>query len=609
MYKQTCSKKPSPLFSAILTLCILLLLTMVSLLCAYLTTVHGISNLSYAALLIFVLAGYFVFRPAFADYVYTLNGDTLTIEQVISRRTVKVYKFKRNKIKFTKGQNGKKLMPKNNKGISFNYEDKTYSFSPDETLLEALKAQSQTDSFIIQSKDDILSTLKKLVSIPSVKGEATNDAPFGQECARVLKTTLELCESLGMKTKNLDNYCGWAEIGNGEKILGILCHLDVVPAADGWNTDPFTLTEKDGKLIGRGAEDDKGPAVAAIYAVAAVKEAVKDLPCRIRIIFGCDEESGWGCMDYYLKHDEIPDMAFTPDAEYPVIITEKGIAHFELSTNLLSGEYQLYIQSGLRPNMVPTKAMATVIGDISRLEPALKEYPLDLSRISYQIQGNTLTINSVGVGAHGSTPELGVNAMFEMFKLLNALNLCGDQGEFVKKFIDLFVDKTDGSGANLKLSDEISGNLTLNVGMCYIGKNDVYANMTDDACKIVIDVRYPVSCNLTDIALRLQQAIPDTWESSVEHHQAPHHVDTSSPLVTTLMEVYNKYTGKNDTPIAIGGGTYARAFPKKAVAFGVNFPGKPGTAHQANEFIEADDLFISAKMFAAAIEKLAAILG
>ena len=198
-----------------------------------------------------------------------------------------------------------------------------------------------------------------------------------------------------------------------------------------------------------------------------------------------------------------------------------------------------------------------------------------------------------------------MNAFFNLFKLLELLNLGSSQGEFVKAFNRIFTDKFDGSGANLKLSDSVSGSLTLNVGMCFIGKNDVFTDMQDDSCRIVIDIRYPATFSLRDISARLESALPETWEIALEHGQDPLHIPEDSLLVKTLMGVYRKYTGRDDKPLAIGGGTYARAIPGKAVAFGVQFPGREDKAHQPNESLSLDDFFISAKMFAAAILELA----
>ena len=609
MYQQKCEpKKHSPVKTFLLTLAGLLIFLMLCFLLAYIDRFLGTSGASFAALFLFLLLGYFLLKPGQASYLYTLKGNCFTIEQILNKKTVKTVKIDTRTITpVVPGRGGRRLLPHGYVPYTVCCNDKQYCLALDDTMRAGLAAKNATDAFLMQSREKILHTLKELIAIPSVKNAPEEGMPFGSACAQVLKKTLEICESLGMRTKNLENYCGWAEIGSGKKMIGVLCHLDVVPAGDGWVTDPFEAVLSEGCIIGRGAVDDKGPAAAAIYAVAAVQESLDSLPCRIRLIFGCDEESGWGCMEHYAHTEELPDMAFTPDAEYPVIITEKGIAQFTLTTNLEEGNYQLYINGGLRPNMVPDRASATVIGNIDRLYPILTEYDVHKNGLSFSVTGNVLTIEAAGISAHGSTPEKGKNALFALFHFLSALHLGGSQGNFVEDMLTLFVDKSDGSGASLQLSDKVSGPLTLNLGMCYIGKNELFSDMHDDSCRIVLDIRYPVSYQLEEISAKLQRAIPSAWDCEIEHAQPPHHIEEDTPLVQTLMKVYKQYTQRTDSPLAIGGGTYARALPGRAVAFGVQFPQKPDQAHQANERIETEDLLLSAKMFACALTELVQI--
>lgn len=612
MYKQILqSKKISPVL-------IILIIFMFALLAYTLTIFFSVLNACIApvyfdptastlsVILIIFLISYFVGKRAYSRFEYTIEDNVLTVKQFTGKRMIKEIIINLNDVTEIKdGCFGKKLYNNNAKRlVSLSLKDKKYAISPDEILLGMLKGASFTDGFIDVNYNKMIDDLKGLIAIPSVKEDAEENMPFGKPCADALKYTLDLCENFGFQTKNIDNYCGWAQIGEGEKLIAILCHLDVVPAGDSWDSDPFTATIKDDELFGRGAIDDKGPAISAIYALNAVKNELTTIPCRVRLIFGCDEESGWGCMERYEQTEEMPHMAFTPDAEYPVIITEKGIAQFEITGSLSEGRYQLYLEGGLRANMVPDKAKATIIGDIDLLGKQIADYKKTDNLSVYKKDENTLIIESQGVGAHGSTPEKGVNAFFELFKFIDYLDLKNSQGKFVENMLNIFVDKTNGEGADLKLSDEISGALSLNLGMCFIGKNPVFTDMLDDTLKIVIDVRYPVTSTINDISSRLQSALPEDWECDVLHSQAPHHVDENSYLVQTLMSVYKDYTNRDDFPLAIGGGTYARTLPNKAVAFGVQFPDKPDKAHQPNESISLSDLKLSTKMFASAIKKL-----
>ena len=606
MLNQTCKPKSLGFIKALALIILLIVAVMGAFIGFTLLSLSNPTVWTAGSFLVLFLIGYFVLKPLFCSYEYSFDGDVLSIEQKSGSRCIKQVKIDKGSVeKIEASACGKRLYPYGQKACTVFADNKKYSLALNENMLAYLKCTRKTDAFIDSNFDSMLIDLQKLIAIPSVKAEPKDNMPFGEPCAKALEETLKLCERFGMRTKNVDNYCGWAEIGEGEKLIGILCHLDVVPASDGWSTDPFTAVITDEEIFGRGAIDDKGPCVAAIYSVAAVKESLGEIPCRIRLIFGCDEESGWACMDKYVESEESPDLAFTPDGEYPVIITEKGMGFFEINSNLEEGAYQLYVQGGMRPNMVPDKATATVIGDVEKFADKLDSLSLDERNVAYTINGNVLELTSLGVSAHGSTPEEGVNAFFQLFKVLDALDLKDSQGKFVKDVMSIFVDSTDGKGANLKLYDDISGPLTLNLGMCFVGKNSLYPEMNDDDCKIVIDIRYPVTYSFADISALLQSALPHSWDFEVEHSQPPHHVDADSPLVSTLMDVYREYTNRDDQPLAIGGGTYARAFPGKAVAFGVQFLDRPHMAHQSNESIFIEDLRISAKMFAAAIERLA----
>ena len=620
MYKQTVFPKLSRIAAVLVILACIILPIAFYVLFSFFDV--GISPQSAAAtaLLVCFIIGYFIFKSSFSSYSYVFENGTLTVSRYTGSGLLVEIRNDKNEtkrktyeksfseiLKVEKGFSGHKLFPIGSKPYTIYTKEGKYSLAIDEKMKNYLTNSSISDAFIDNNFDQMLENLKTLIAIPSVKADPLPGMPFGKSCADALSNALTLCESFGMKTKNVDNYCGWAEIGEGEKLLGILCHLDVVPAGDGWESDPFNACIKNNELFGRGAIDDKGPCIAAIYGVAAAMEASEKLSCRVRLIFGCDEESGWGCMERYSKSEEAPDMAFTPDAEYPVIITEKGIAHFVFDTSLSEGEYQLYLSGGLRPNMVPAKACAKVIGNTDKLFDALNAYDVHSKGISFSVKGNTLEIESTGVSAHGSTPQEGVNAFFELFKFLDSLSLSGAQESFIKDMLKYFTDKCDGSGLDIKLSDDVSGALSMNLGMCFVGKNELFSEMNDDSVKVVIDVRYPVSYNIKEISARIQNALPDNWDCTLEHAQEPHHVDKNSPLVKTLMDVYIQYTGRNDEPIAIGGGTYARTLPNKAVAFGVQFPGKPDKAHQANESIDILDLKMSAKMFASAILKLSKI--
>ena len=603
MYKQKIQTKKLTTTDIILN-CVFLALFLVGAFFLFraLTFVLGYVWASLIAALTILPLSAIAFLPRVDEYIYSIENDILTLEKFSEDKLVKSVKIDLKVASISSGIHGIYFYcPLFKKAYTISFEGKSYVISPDRTLGKLLNLPSETDDFIDAHKDEMLEDIATLVAYPSTQQESLPNMPFGEPCALVLQKTLEICENMGMRTKNVDNYCGWAEIGEGTRLIGVLCHLDVVPEGEGWDTDPYSMEIKDGFIYGRGVADDKGPAVAAIYAVKALIDTNKPLKSRIRLIFGCNEESGWACMDRYKRSEELPDLAFSPDASYPVINTERGIAHIEISTGLSSNNYKVNLIGGLCANMVPANAKATITGDIEPLKEKLEA--IDES-ITVSITENTILLNSIGKSAHGSAPKEGKNALFPLLNILSSLDLGGDVGDFFKYASKLFADDIVGKSFGLDITD-YSGTLSLNLGMAYIGKNDVYPKMTDEDCKLVLDIRYPLTLSLDELLSKIKNNVPALWSVNLIHSQSHHHIDENSKLVTTLMKVYKDYTKRDDKLLSIGGGTYARAFPGKAVAFGTHFIGETENIHAPNEKKEIANLVLSAKMFATALEKLA----
>ena len=191
------------------------------------------------------------------------------------------------------------------------------------------------DSRVEELREELLADLKRWIAIPSVLGEAAPDAPFGAETRRMLDLAMETAERYGFKTRVFDGYCGDVSLGEGAQTMGILAHLDVVPLGDGWTHDPLGCEIEDGRVYGRGVIDDKGPALAALYAMRAVRDAGIPLQDGVRLILGCDEETGMQDMRHYASVNKMPDYGFSPDAEFPVINIEKGGLAILLSMAIL----------------------------------------------------------------------------------------------------------------------------------------------------------------------------------------------------------------------------------------------------------------------------------
>ena len=452
-------------------------------------------------------------------------------------------------------------------------------------------------------REEIIKSTQEILKIKSIEDEGKPGAPFGEGVSKALEYALKLSESMGFKTRNLDGYIGYAEYGEGEEYVGVLGHLDVVPEGDGWKYPPYGAEIHEGKIYARGSLDDKGPIIAALYGLKAIKEANLPLSKRVRIIFGTNEETGCGEMEYYLKHEKPPVSGFTPDAMYPLIFAEKGILSFNLVSKvetLDTEDFSIkYIKGGQRVNMVPDYCEVGIWARekdfiIKALDKFKQIYDYNLTA---HIKSDMLVIKSVGVSAHGSTPELGVNAIMQMFKFLETLPIeKTDIYDFIKFANEKIGFELNGESLGIGLKDEDSGELSFNVGTVEIKNAHIVLG---------INIRYPVTFTMDDVIGPIEEKIKENKIelSDVSHHK-PLYFPKEHPLVDTLLRVYKEQTGDNREPIAIGGGTYAKEMPN-IVAFGPAFPGKPDLCHQANEYIEIEDLIMNTKIYAQAMYELA----
>ncbi|RKD22140.1 succinyl-diaminopimelate desuccinylase [Caminicella sporogenes DSM 14501] len=455
---------------------------------------------------------------------------------------------------------------------------------------------------IEKMKDEIIKSTQEIIRIKSVKDEPKENMPFGEGIYKCLQYALNLSKSFGFKTKNIDNYAGHAEFGNGDEVVGILVHLDVVPEGDNWTYPPYGSEIHDGKIYGRGAIDDKGPAIAALYAMKALKDSGIKLNKKIRIIFGTDEESGWKGIEYYLKHEKAPDLAFTPDADFPAINGEKGILIFDLNKNFQknsdnNGVKIIKIKGGNRPNMVPDYCEAHLIYNESlkeKIDKYTKENNVKLELIE---NNNKKIIKSFGISAHGSLPESGQNAISQLIVFLGTLNLSkGEIADFIKFYNDKIGMEYYGQSIGCGFEDEESGKLIFNVGIIDLNENRV---------KLSVNVRYPITNTQDDVLTGIEKELIDTGiVLNLHEHMAPIYIPKDHDLIKKLMNVYKDFTGDEREPITIGGGTYARAI-KNAVAFGPLFPGEPELAHQRDEYISIENLIKITKIYAHALYELA----
>ena len=460
------------------------------------------------------------------------------------------------------------------------------------------------DARVMELKDELIADIQAWVAVPSVQSAPLPGMPYGENNARMLALALDTARRYGFETRNVDNYAGDITMGSGEQTLGILAHLDVVPAGEGWKHEPFGGEIDNGRIYGRGTIDDKGPALCALYAMRAVRDCGVPMKDSVRLILGCDEETGMSDMRYYASKHKMPDYGFSPDACFPLINIEKGGVNVEL-IYAADGEngaeipvYELY--AGERPNVVPAHAYAVVGADragIAFIQAKIGEIAREMNqKLSVRDLGDgRAEISAEGVLSHGSLPEQGVNAAGILMLALDKLGA----GKAVLPALKMMNEKIgmepDGESLGIKCSDELSHNLSCNLGILRWNGHDFSATL---------DIRYPLCTNETEILGRITMAV-SPYGASVRMLSAhtPLHVPAEHKVVRGLLKVYNEVTGQNASPIAIGGGTYSRMMPN-TVAFGMVFPDEEDMCHVADENVAIDRMMDAVKIYARAIAEL-----
>ncbi len=448
-------------------------------------------------------------------------------------------------------------------------------------------------------KKEMIETLKGFIKIESVKNDALPNMPYGKGIFDALMYVQSEAERMDLDCVNLFGRLCYVDYGDSEEMLGILTHVDVVPKGEEWTLPAFEGVEKDGKIYGRGAIDNKGPAVAALYAIKALSDNCMQLNKKVRLIFGADEETTWTDMDYYKQHEQIPDVAFSPDGEYPVINVEKGLMHIELSLKCAptqaAGVTIQAIDAGTRVNVVPNRAACVIGAPFELIQKSIAAYACPIgTTLSCQNYNGNVRIVAGGKSAHGSRPEQGINAITALLQYLNTLPLAAGSAEnAVYALAEKIGCTLHGENIGLNLSDEVSGQLTLNLGTL---------SLSNGVLKIGLDVRYPVSSTRADIEAKIKEQFAG-FEYKCVHALDSLYVPEDSELITTLKQVYKDNTGNDPYCLAIGGATYARAF-KNAVTFGPLFPGQPSVEHGPDEYIDIDSLIKNAQIIADAIVRL-----
>ena len=427
-----------------------------------------------------------------------------------------------------------------------------------------------TDNWIEEHKNEMVEALQGAVRIKTTEGTPEEGAPFGRGVKDCLEYTLKKASELGFETADLDGYCGIVDAGKGDEMIGILNHLDVVPEGTGWDHDPYGAEIVDGKIYGRGTLDDKGPAYAALYALKAVVSSGLEFKRKVRLILGCNEETGMGCIAHYKKTERIPDMSFSPDGEYPCTNSEKSIALCTYKANFRS---HINMKAGEAHNVVPGEVTCVIENDWQKKE-----------------------LRATGKIAHASMPWEGENAIQKMFCMLKEEQLSRMDKVAIDTLCDAFKMEYFGESIGLDKED-VSGRLTLNIGVI---------DWDSDGFELQIDMRCPVTLSECYIRERIELALAATGGKIVDwQYVQGYSIPDDAEIVTKLIKVYKDRTGDAEAkPKKIGGGTYSKELPN-CVSFGPEGYMCEASCHVANEFIGVDQLVMNAEMIADAIIALA----
>lgn len=466
----------------------------------------------------------------------------------------------------------------------------------------------------------MIDDLKELIAIKSVLDEAdlSKAAPFGLGNRQALDWFLNKAKEYGLKTGELDGYVGWAEYGEGEECIAALCHLDVVPAGDGWTTDPFELVQKDGYLYGRGVADNKGSAILCLHALKQIKESGLKYKHRMRLIVGLNEEHGSACIKHMMKNahkEQIPFVSFVPDSSFPLINSEKGILHLsaKIPLDTFFRENIAFIEGGQSINVIPDKASVSIFkdsalggiiarlngGDInnkifsdSSLAGAILASGVSLDDFSVKNELEVYTIGAVGLAGHAMEPDKGDNAIWKIVTILDAI--AGDSS-IASALKNNFCHVKAAENLGIYKEDKESGKLTMNIGI--IEFDD------DNYLRFTMDVRLPISAKYEDVKKRVEEVLPRGSRVEVLRYAPNLFVSEDDDLIKTLLKVYEDKTGKKGYCIKTGGGTYARDLPK-AVAFGPVGEDIETNLHKAQENMSVKDFETAFEVYKAAFIEL-----
>lgn len=463
----------------------------------------------------------------------------------------------------------------------------------------------QIEQYANAHRQELVDVLIDLISVPSVKGPALPGMPYGENCARALAKGRAICERYGMQTECYDNYAASAVCGQGDKQIGFIAHLDVVPVSDGWSSDPFTGIERDGFVVGRGSRDNKAGFAAALMAINCVRDLGIPLRSSLRILMGSDEESGMSDLVYVVEHCPLPDFSVVTDCYFPVAHGEKGRVCGDILLDI--DTQKLRMHGGEAPNIIPDRCTAVLPGRAGELA-RIQALAAQCEGISAQAQGEDVALTAAGVSAHASEPFKAVNAIHRLASFLaDSALLSGREAQAVAYLKQAF-GYYYGEAFGIQYQDEASGKTTLITGM---------VRTEEGALRVNVDARYSVTDKKDRILPLLAASVEQAgWRFALREATDSHYIPKDHPVAQRLTGVFNAVTGEHKEPYVLAGGTYASKVPN-SVAFGPGNAKEPsmmpygpghGDAHQPDESQHIGCLLDAVRIYAMGIIELDDIL-
>lgn len=466
--------------------------------------------------------------------------------------------------------------------------------------MKTTELERQLDQWLAQNSQQMVDDIVSLVNIKSVSSAPAGRYPYGEGCAKALDCALALSRQYGLEAENHQYHCGTALLaGASSQEIGMFTHVDIVPEGENWIFEPYKALVRQGCIIGRGASDNKGPAMAALHALRCLQDLGVQLNHSVRIYFGCNEENGMSDLSYYLQRHRAPQFSLIPDCTFPVCNGEKGIMKLQLAaqireTNLLS------ISGGTVTNMVPSFAYALLSGvdynEVSALAADSKA-----KGISVFYEGDHVGVTAEGIAGHAAFPSGTVNAIQELAVFLSENHLVtGDAAKPLAFIANAFADAC-GQGLGIGYEDELSGPLT-HVGSVIAMTN---GQLTQD-----VNIRYPITADtnriVSEISARCGQG---GMEILRLENDPPSYLPVDHPAVRMLRDLSNQILKRDEQPYVMGGGTYARKLPN-AVGYGAGVKGPSpfgkdrGDGHQPDECVRIQDMVNAVKIYCMALIKL-----